>query len=161
MTITLRPAGAPDAEAVAQVLIESRNALLPFAPMAHPAAEVRTWIATVLIPAGGVHLAICEGQTVGVLALSHQAGQAWIDQLYVRPGHTGQGIGAQLLQLAHRQLQPPIRLCTFQANTGARRFYERHGYRAIALTDGADNEERCPDVLYEWHGATTEEGRMK
>lgn len=153
MTITLRPAGAPDAEAVAQVLIESRNAFLPFAPMAHPAAEVRAWIATVLIPAGGVHVAICAGQTVGVLALSNDAGQAWIDQLYVPPGHTSRGIGAQLLQLAHRQLQAPIRLYTFQANTGAHRFYERHGYQAIAFTDGADNEERCPDVLYEWRGA--------
>jgi ribosomal protein S18 acetylase RimI-like enzyme len=69
------------------------------------------------------------------------------------PGHTGQGVGAQLLQAAHGRLMPPIRLYTFQANTGARRFYERHGYKAIALTDGSGNEERCPDVLYEWRGA--------
>ncbi len=161
MAIALRPAIAPDAEAVARVLIDSRNAFLPFAPMAHPPEEVRAWVAQVLIPGGGVYLASQAGQTIGMLALSNDAGQAWIDQLYVLPGHTGQGIGAQLLQLAHRLLQPPIRLYSFQANTGARRFYERHGYQAIAFSDGAGNEERCPDVLYEWHGATTEEGRMK
>jgi hypothetical protein len=28
-------------------------------------------------------------------------------------------------------------------------FYERHGFRAIAFSDGSANEERCPDVLYE------------
>ena len=43
----------------------------------------------------------------------------------------------------------PIRLYTFQANLGARRFYERHGFSAIEFTDGEGNRERCPDVLYE------------
>jgi ribosomal protein S18 acetylase RimI-like enzyme len=42
-----------------------------------------------------------------------------------------------------------VRLYTFQENTGARRFYERHGFKAVKLTDGHDNEENCPDVLYE------------
>jgi hypothetical protein len=46
-------------------------------------------------------------------------------------------------------LAPPIRLYTFQANAGARRFYERHGFVPIEFTDGQANEERCPDVLYE------------
>lgn len=35
-------------------------------------------------------------------------------------------------------------------NTAARRFYERHGFVPLAYTDGADNEENRPDVLYEW-----------
>jgi hypothetical protein len=41
-----------------------------------------------------------------------------------------------------------IRLYMFQANTGARRFHERRGYAAVQFTR-TDNEERCPDVLYE------------
>jgi hypothetical protein len=28
--------------------------------------------------------------------------------------------------------------------------YESRGFRAIAFGDGAGNEEKCPDVLYEW-----------
>ena len=64
-------------------------------------------------------------------------------------GWTGRGIGSRLLGHAHGGLLRSIRLWTFQANAGARRFYERHGYRAIAFTDGRENEERCPDVLYE------------
>jgi hypothetical protein len=38
-------------------------------------------------------------------------------------------------------------------DAAARRFYERHGYIAVAFSDGSGNEERCPDVLYEWVGA--------
>jgi hypothetical protein len=40
-------------------------------------------------------------------------------------------------------------LWTFQANLGARRFYERHGCRQVRRTDG-DNEENLPDILYEY-----------
>jgi hypothetical protein len=30
------------------------------------------------------------------------------------------------------------------------RFYERHGFVAARRTDGRDNEERAPDILYVW-----------
>ena len=43
-----------------------------------------------------------------------------------------------------------LELWTFQVNVGARRFYERHGFRAVELTDGSANEEHEPDVRYVW-----------
>jgi GNAT superfamily N-acetyltransferase len=43
-----------------------------------------------------------------------------------------------------------LRLWTFQKNEGARRFYERHGFDVVEMTDGAGNEEHEPDVLYAW-----------
>lgn len=61
----------------------------------------------------------------------------------------GQKIGSALLAHAIQTLAKPIRLYTFQQNTGARRFYERHGFHAIQFTEGEGNEEKCPDVLYE------------
>jgi len=67
------------------------------------------------------------------------------------PAFVGQGIGSLLLTHAMRCLAPPIRLYTFQANVGARRFYERHGFVAVEMTDG-DNEEHEPDVRYGWSG---------
>ncbi len=54
-----------------------------------------------------------------------------------------------MLAHVHAVLHKPIRLYTFQQNEGARRFYERHGYKTIEFTDGQGNEENCPDVLYE------------
>ena len=32
----------------------------------------------------------------------------------------------------------------------SRKELERRGFAAIAFGDGSANEERCPDVLYEW-----------
>ena len=82
---------------------------------------------------------------VGIIAFR----EGWIDQLYVLPAWQGRGVGATLLGLATGS-QSSLRLWTFQKNTGARRFYEKHGFRAVELTDGSRNEEREPDVLYEW-----------
>lgn len=147
--LALRTATSIDASAVADVLIQSRAAYLPFAPSAHPPDEVRTWVAERLIPTGAVTVAQHQSQVVGVLAISRIQEVSWINQLYLRPGWVGQGIGTRLLEHAHRLLPRPIRLYTFQANVGARRFYERNGYLAIEFTDGQTNEERCPDVLYE------------
>jgi GNAT superfamily N-acetyltransferase len=147
--LALRPATSDDASAVAEVLIRSRAEYLPFAPSAHPPDGVRAWVADRLVPTAGVTVAEHQGEVVGVLAISRLDGVSWIDQMYVRPGWTGRGVGTQLLEHAHRLLPRPIRLYTFQANAGARRFYERHGYRAIGFTDGRTNEERCPDVLYD------------
>ena len=51
--------------------------------------------------------------------------------------------------IALNRLHGTIRVYTFEPNRGARRFYERHGFSAIAFGDGSNNESRCPDVLYE------------
>jgi GNAT superfamily N-acetyltransferase len=80
-------------------------------------------------------------------------GIGWIEQLYAQPGCTGQGLGTRLLEQAlaelHAQGADTVRLWCFQANTGARRFYERHGFVAVEFTNGSGNEEGVPDVLYE------------
>ena len=65
---------------------------------------------------------------------------------------TGQGIGAQLLGVAKRERPAGLRLWTFASNTRAQRFYERHDFVATSRTDGRDNEERAPDILYVWPG---------
>ncbi|CAN7734640.1 hypothetical protein [Mesorhizobium caraganae] len=43
---------------------------------------------------------------------------------------------------------PVVKLHCFQSNTGARRFHERHGFRAEAFGDGTTNEEGLPDIFY-------------
>ena len=137
-----------DSEAVATILIESRRAFLPFAPSAHPEHEVRQWVRNHLLQTHRVALWEEDGTVVAVLATSEERTGSWINQLYVLPGWNGKGIGTKLLQHAHGILSKPIHLYTFQENAGARRFYERNGYKAVRLTDGQDNEEKCPDVLY-------------
>ena len=143
----LRSARSDDADAVATVLDQSRLAFLPFAPSAHPEHAVRSWVRDHLLATGRVVVWEEDGQAVGVLATSQAHQKSWIDQLSVLPGWTGKSIGSQLLKHAHRQLAPPIHLYTFQANTGARRLYERNDYKAVELTDGQGNEEKCPELF--------------
>ena len=149
MSTALRAATVDDAPSVADVILSSRKAFLPYAPMAHSDADVHQWVREVLIPSADVTVACAGPSLVGVLAVEREAGTHWISQLYVSPAHVGRGIGTQLLAHALRACPLPLRLYTFQANLRARAFYVRHGFTAIAFTDGSDNEERCPDVLYE------------
>jgi hypothetical protein len=96
----LRPASVADAEQVAAVHLASRAAFIAFAPIVHSEAQVRDWVATVLIPGGGATVAIGRGSIgpiVGMMVVSRQHGIGWID-----------------------------------------------------LGDGSNNEEHCPDILYEW-----------
>ena len=100
-----------------------------------------------------------EGRNlVGIIAVR----EGWVDQLYVLPGHQRRGVGAALLGKA-KDGAPSLSLWTFQRNTGARRFYEAHGFRAVRETDGSGNEEREPDVLYRWDhpGSATGRGRPR
>jgi ribosomal protein S18 acetylase RimI-like enzyme len=156
MHLTLRPATVADADAVAGVLCQSRRVLMPFVPQVHDDDDVRGWVGGTLLPGGGVTVAEVDAAVVGVLAVSqadlHPDGLAWIDQLYVHPAFVARGIGHALLQHALATLPRPVQLYTFQANARARGFYERRGFVAVALSDGRDNEERCPDVLYRLNG---------
>lgn len=147
--LTLRSANESDAGSVARILVSSRLEYLPFAQSAHSPEGVRRWVENSLISSGGVVVAQLDGEDVGVLATSTDDGIGWIDQLYMAPGHVNQGGGTQLLNHALGILPRPVHLWTFQENHGAIRFYERHGFKAIRYTNGEDNEERCPDILFE------------
>jgi GNAT superfamily N-acetyltransferase len=149
MSVALRTATAEDAPRVAEVLLSSRKAFLPYACSARSDAEVQQWVREALIPAGGVTVACSGAAVVGVLATARESSVSWVNQLYIAPNHVGQGIGSRLLGHALASLALPVRLYTFQANTRARSFYERHGFKAVAFGDGSANEEHCPDVLYE------------
>jgi ribosomal protein S18 acetylase RimI-like enzyme len=92
-----------------------------------------------------VHGASMDGSLVGFIAFRED----WIDQLYVLPEAQGRGLGAALLRVAQSSW-PQLSLWTFQRNTAARHFYERHGFVSVEETDGRLNEEREPDVRYHW-----------
>lgn len=149
MTVDLRAATAVDSARIAEILLASRKAFLPYAQSPHSDDEVRAWVRDELLAAQQVHVALVQRQIVGVLALAQIQGVSWLTQLYLDPLFVGQGIGSRLLTRAVATAPRPIRLYTFQQNLGARRFYERNGFVPMELSDGSSNEERCPDVLYE------------
>lgn len=146
----IRPAEPHDAGRIADVYLASRQLFLPYAPLVHSTEEIRFWVRETLLVTRTVWVDEEAGSITGFVAWTQRPDAGWIDQIYVAPGRTGHGVGQRLLDQALRSLRPPVRLYTFQANEGSRRFYERHGFRALQFTDGSQNEERCPDVLYEY-----------
>jgi ribosomal protein S18 acetylase RimI-like enzyme len=141
----LRRARPDDADAVADVYIPS-FAGLTFLPKLHTDTETRAWIRDVVLRRHEVWVAEEDGSVVGFAALSERT----LEQLYVHPDHQGRGVGTALLAKARQRRPRGFDLWTFQRNDGACRFYERNGFRPVELTDGEGNEEREPDVRYEW-----------
>ena len=130
---------------VARVLRVALDERLPWLAGLHTPDEDLRWVRDHLLAASQVYGAIEHGKLVGFIAFR----EGWIDQLYVLPEAQGRGVGTALLAVA-TAAWPDLSLWTFQRNTGARRFYERHGFVAVEETDGADNEEKEPDVRYRW-----------
>ena len=143
---SVRPAVQADAVEIAEVWLAAFAATYDF-PHAHTDDEVRAWIRDDLLRDTETWLAVDpDGSIAGFMSLTPDM----LDHLYIRPDRTGQGIGSRLVALA-RSLRPGgLDLYTFQSNTGARRFYERHRFRVVDFNDGARNEEHQPDVRYRW-----------
>ncbi len=135
----------------------SRRVLMPFVPSPRPRADLERWLHDELLPAGGVTVAEHAGRVVGVLAVrSGQRGA--LDRPALRApgaGRRRRGRGAAGARLAGcwparrgRCGCTPSRPTPMRApSTSATVFV------AVAFGDGSDNEERCPDVLYEHPGA--------
>ena len=157
--IEVRRAAASEARAVADVWLRSRHASVPAIPApVHTDDEVRGWFTDVVLPTREVWVAEARasegpsgqgGPTASTLAAMLVLDGDWLDQLHVDPGWFGRGIGTTLVDLAKRRRPGGLDLWTFASNTGARRFYERHGFVVVDATDG-DNEEGEPDVRYHW-----------
>jgi GNAT superfamily N-acetyltransferase len=141
---TCRRATMADAEAIAAVFSPSFR-LLSFLPMLHTVEEDRGFIADVVLKQCDVMVAESAGRIASFLARDREE----IRVLHTHPDFIGLGAGRLLLDGA-KISAAVLELWCFQANAGARRFYERHGFRAIRFTDGQDNEEKTPDVRYRW-----------
>jgi ribosomal protein S18 acetylase RimI-like enzyme len=101
-----------------------------------------------------VWLAEEDGRMLGFLAIRRSRTEGWevLEKLYVDPEAQNRGVGTALLDQAKALRPGGFVLWVFQKNTGAIRFYERHGFDLVKLTDGAENMEREPDALYRWNG---------
>jgi GNAT superfamily N-acetyltransferase len=142
--ISLRRATANDAVETAAVFSAALKSMR-FFPKLHSDEEDGDFVAD-FIDSDETWIAMEGGLIRGVACLRGE----WLDHLYVSPAFQNRGAGSALLAKVKEQRPSGFRLWTFQANTGARRFYERHGCRAVEFTDGRRNEEKLPDVLYVW-----------
>ncbi|WP_306226665.1 GNAT family N-acetyltransferase [Bosea beijingensis] len=144
--IAIEHASPRDAGKIASLYLASRAAALPWLRRVHGDDEVRDWITHVRLATGETWVAREAGRILGFLCLDGED----LDQLYLLPGEFRRGIGSSLLAKAKERSPERLHLFTFQRNTAARAFYERHGFRLVDLNDGERNEEGEPDALYEW-----------
>jgi GNAT superfamily N-acetyltransferase len=144
LELLLRAAADDDADALEAIYVQARGSQREFAPVT--ALEMAIFRRSVRERGGRVlvmtHAA--DDAPVGFASTSQHDAATWIDELYVLPLLAGRGLGTRLLEHVLPTLPRPVRLCTFEANAGARRFYERHGFRLLGAANTA-----LPCVLYE------------
>ena len=145
----LRRAHALDAEAVADLWLRSFAAALPSVRAVHTDDQVRAWVREVVIARYETWVICVDDEIAGMMALHGTE----IDQLYLAPSRRGQGLGDILIAHAKARSPDGLVLWTFQVNTAAVRFYQRHGFRETARSGGAHNEEHEPDIRMQWRPA--------
>jgi GNAT superfamily N-acetyltransferase len=144
--LVIEPAREDDAPAIGTILSGWIDET-PWVPRLHTYADEQGF-GRMMVAQGWTTVARRDGEVVGFLARDGET----IHALYLRPDARGQGIGAALLEAA-KTARNRLDLWTFQANTGAQRFYIRHGFHEAERTDGAQNDEKLPDIRYVWEKA--------
>lgn len=85
-----------------------------------------------------------EDKVVGLMVV----GGSELDQLYVHVDYQGCGIGTRLLNIAKELSPGKLQLFTFEVNSGAQSFYEKHDFKIIRR--GIERNSGMADIRYEW-----------
>ena len=133
------PADAPQCAAILQGWLDSTD----WMPNLHNLAETTDFASDFLI--GTCDTYVTGAPVDGFISLEDDNG---IAALYVAEGARNAGLGGALLDVG-KSLRDDLNLWVFQANNGAIRFYQRHGFAERRRTDG-DNDEGLPDIFMEW-----------
>lgn len=139
----IRRATQADAAEVSRVFVAARDGM-PYLPRIDD--EHRPLLGGWFIERGAIFVEEEDGSVLGFSGVH----EGELTHLYVDPSEQNRGVGSRLLEHAKTESPGGLLLWVFQKNEGARRFYERHGFRLVELTDGAGNMEREPDARYEW-----------
>jgi GNAT superfamily N-acetyltransferase len=144
--LTIRRAASTDADETAAVLTASLKSMT-FFPKLHTDQEDWEFVRG-FVQHAETWIAERNGRIIGLACLD--GGK--LVHLYVDPAFHGQRTGTALLNRIKLQRPNGFEFWVFQANAAARRFYERHGCTPVEFTDGSGNEEKLPDVRYQWRG---------
>lgn len=147
MPSKIRRATPADADAIVAVFCSSKRTSMPWLEENYAPAEIRSYVADVLLRTAEVWLAVQDGEIVGYAALEN----GMLEQLFVAADYQQQGIGTQLLSVTRKAAGDWMSLYVFTENRAARRFYERHGFVG---TNDFDQEGEL-DMRYDWRSSTS------
>ncbi len=132
MDMIIREAGQGDEASIADLVRELARSAGESSPVSP--ATVREFLE---FPGCGILLAEESGQALGLLSYSlrpnlyHAARCCMIEELVIREGARGRGLGDSLLRELFRRVTAPgcaeISVSTMTDNLGAQRFYRAHG----------------------------------
>jgi GNAT superfamily N-acetyltransferase len=142
--LRIERAEAGDIPSIVDVFQQTRANALPYLPILHTHSEDLGHFGAA-VEKSTVYVAKDRDRIVAFCAFRTD----WVDHLYILPQHARNGIGRALMAKA-KAAHPRLQLWVFQRNEAATAFYSAMGFTLVELTDGADNEEREPDALYQW-----------
>jgi ribosomal protein S18 acetylase RimI-like enzyme len=147
----IRRATPDDAPAISDLFVRARDQMtyLPRIP-----ERVRPLLGGWFLERAELWVAEEGGRVVGFAGVSGSE----LTHLYTDPSAQNRGVGRALLDHVKSLRPEGLELWVFQRNEGARRFYERHGFELVTLTDGTGNMEQQPDALYEWRPLRARQG---
>lgn len=139
----IRPATADDASAIGDLFVRARDEMTYLPRISD---DVRPVLGERFFARAELWVAEEDGCIVGFAGVTGSE----LTHLYTDPPAQNRGVGTALLEHVKGLRPEQVVLWVFQKNEGARRFYERHGFRLVSLTDGTGNMEQEPDAFYEW-----------
>ena len=151
--VTLRPANANDVEFALRVERETMRQYAVATFGSWPEAQARER-AVKNVLAGQMQIVEVAGTPVGTELVERSASEIRLLQLFILPGHQGQGIGSELVQRLIQEAQAsrlPLRLRVLQVNP-AQQFYRRLGFTVVTAT---------PEHVYMEYATTPQAGRAK
>ena len=95
--LRIRRAGRHEARAAAEILLRSRHASVPaIPPLVHAEDDAKEHFAETIRQSADVWVVEADDTIAGVMVLNGN----WVDQLYIDPDRTGQGLGSSLIDKA-------------------------------------------------------------
>lgn len=146
-TATIRPYEERDETAVVGVWYASGRAVYSFLPDWQSLTLERATQAfrEIIRPRCDIWVGVDTERIVAFLAING----SYIDRIYVDPPEWRNGWGTRLIVFAKTLSPHRLELCTHQENDLARKFYEKHGFRAVRFGISPPPES-APDVEFHW-----------
>lgn len=139
----IRPAISADANQVGEILSAFSDEY-SWIPRVHSLKEFIEF-AHDMIECNWVMIGQINGTVIGFSALHYQT----IHSLYLHKSMRRQGIGSAFLKQMKNNNSRLI-AWTFEANQKATNFYLKNGFIEINRTNGENNDEKLPDIQFEW-----------
>jgi ribosomal protein S18 acetylase RimI-like enzyme len=143
----IRPYREEDFEPVTKFWFDAMEVAMPglAGRLGHELNGAREYFKNVVAVENRLYVYELDEQVVGYLGINHE----FIDRLYVHPAYHRRGIGQALLDHARTLSPNHLWLYTHQANTNARKFYEKNNFipENFGISPAPESE---PDVEYHW-----------